>query len=32
MKPNWKDAPKWAKYVAQDESGDHYQINEVGSR
>jgi hypothetical protein len=22
MKPNWKDAPEWAQWLAQDESGD----------
>jgi len=24
MKPNWKDAPDWAQYFAQDKSGDCY--------
>ena len=24
MKPDWKDAPEWANYLAQDESGDWY--------
>lgn len=22
MKPNWKDAPSWSNFVAQDENGD----------
>ncbi len=24
MKPNWKDAPSWAKWLAQDENGEWY--------
>lgn len=24
MKPDWKDAPEWANYLAQDEDGDWY--------
>ena len=24
MKPNWKDAPAWAMWLAQDKSGDWY--------
>jgi len=24
MKPDWKDAPEWAMYLAQDESGKWY--------
>ncbi len=24
MKPDWKDAPSWANYLAQDEDGDWY--------
>ena len=24
MKPDWKDAPEWANYLAMDESGDWY--------
>jgi hypothetical protein len=24
MKPDWKDAPEWAQYVAMDEDGDWY--------
>lgn len=23
MKPNWKDAPEWANYLAMDASGEH---------
>jgi len=24
MKPDWKDAPEWARFVAQDDDGDWY--------
>lgn len=24
MKPDWKDAPEWASYLAMDQSGDWY--------
>lgn len=24
MKPDWKDAPEWALYLAQDDDGDWY--------
>lgn len=24
MKPDWKDAPEWAKFLAQDSNGDWY--------
>lgn len=24
MKPDWKDAPEWAQWLAQDEGGDWY--------
>ncbi len=24
MKPDWKDAPKWAKFLAMDSTGDWY--------
>lgn len=28
MKPNWDDAPKWARFTAQDSSGDWYWYEE----
>lgn len=31
MKPDWKDAPKWAKYLAQDKCGEWfwYQVKPI---
>lgn len=28
MKPDWKDAPEWAKWVAMDDDGDWYWYEE----
>jgi hypothetical protein len=32
MKPNWKDAPPWANYLAMDEDGCWYWYNNKPSR
>jgi hypothetical protein len=29
MKPDWKDAPEWANYLAMDEDGEYYWFADV---